>query len=401
MKKIILLLTAFYAQQIVAQDVSKIGVPTTPAFSILEYEPSSVMRPTSTKKLSADVLNSFDKNGKLLMNLGLEVAPYWLRSRKISREEYLNPEPFQSLKQTFKISGATVKDTITGNNNFGLGVKFLLFQGKVSNDFKQQEEKLFKYESIVSIIEGFKSTSKIKNIDTIIFKLNNALKECEDPVLSKADIEEFETTAFELSKKANNSKEGIKTFYTELLTYYNEERSTKLAKEVIKLNNKRTGFSLEFAAASKFVTTNSNDPFRKVGIWINANNYVSTQDALTITTRWLFANNDTAISNMDIGLAYLREEKEFNISVEGMARWYKAEIPDKNIAGIPIKKVEKNFTYRLAAQASYKMNKDLSLNLSFGKNFGSPFITGTGFFSILGFNYTIFNVSPKDIDTKK
>ena len=99
MKKIILLLI------IVTTTISAFGqdlsVPNTPAFSILNFEPSAVMRPSSIKKISNDILNSFDKDGKLIMNLGLEVSPYWLKSRpNLSRKEYLEPTQFQSFIQT-------------------------------------------------------------------------------------------------------------------------------------------------------------------------------------------------------------------------------------------------------------------------------------------------------------
>ncbi len=83
-KRLITLLFAFsIALHSLAQDETKLTIPSTPAFSILNYEPTSVMKPTSNKDLAADVLNSFDKDGKLLMNLGLEVSPYWLKSRPL------------------------------------------------------------------------------------------------------------------------------------------------------------------------------------------------------------------------------------------------------------------------------------------------------------------------------
>jgi len=67
-----------FSQLTVAQEVSKLTLPSTPAFSILNFEPSAVMRPTNAKSLSTDVLSSFDKDGKLKMDLGLETSPYWL-----------------------------------------------------------------------------------------------------------------------------------------------------------------------------------------------------------------------------------------------------------------------------------------------------------------------------------
>lgn len=65
----ILIAWAFVFPKLQAQDISKLTIPTSPAFSILDFEPSAIMRPTSARGLAADVLNAFDKNGKLLLNL--------------------------------------------------------------------------------------------------------------------------------------------------------------------------------------------------------------------------------------------------------------------------------------------------------------------------------------------
>jgi len=37
-----------------SQEISKLNLPATPAFGILDYEPTSVMRPTNLKSLSSD-----------------------------------------------------------------------------------------------------------------------------------------------------------------------------------------------------------------------------------------------------------------------------------------------------------------------------------------------------------
>lgn len=79
-----------------------------------------------------------------------------------------------------------------------------------------------------------------------------------------------------------------------------------------------------------------------------------------------------------------------------MFRWFRAEIPDLNINNQPIVRVTKDFTYRLAVQGSFMISNDVSINLNLGKDFNSPFITGSGF-SILGLNYSIFNKQIPDL----
>jgi hypothetical protein len=391
MKKIILSLLVVVTIQLNAQDVNKITIPSTPAFSILGYEPSSVMRPTSTKKLSSDILNSFDKNGKLQMNLGLEVAPYWLKSRKITRQTYLNPDVAQSFWQTLKISAATVKDTVTGNNNLGVGFRFVLFQGKVTDDFEKKEKELNLMETIATLIDGVGAAAKDPKLSTVISNIEDAMKNTQG--VTKEHIIEFKKVAYERSKDYADNSAGVRGLCAEVASHFANKKGEQLAKDVIELNKKRTGLSLEIAGASKFITTSTKDPFNKFGLWLNLNNYTSVKDAFSFTGRWFYSNTDTTLSNLDAGLSYSREEDEFNISIEAMARWYSAKIPDINSMGMPIRRAESKFTYRLAAQAAYKINKDVSLNLSFGKNFEDLNIASSGFFSIFGLNYSLFNTN--------
>lgn len=92
------ILTSFFALQSVdGQNASKLTVPSSPSFSILNYEPSAVMRPANARELAADILNSFDKEGKLILNPGLEVTPYWLKSHPtLDRNTYLHPNTGQA-----------------------------------------------------------------------------------------------------------------------------------------------------------------------------------------------------------------------------------------------------------------------------------------------------------------
>ncbi len=170
MKKLFLL---FALVSVVVVHAQTSNVPGSPAFSILKFEPSAVLRPTSYKEFSADILNSFDQEGNLLMNLGLEVSPYWLQSNpELTRETYLNPNVWQSIKQTFTISAATVKDTINNSNNLGFGIRTKIIQGKVTNKYQEKYAELNQYETIIGIIESVRivilPTGTLKSHDDIL-----------------------------------------------------------------------------------------------------------------------------------------------------------------------------------------------------------------------------------------
>lgn len=388
MRKINGLLAAialFFCSGLSGQDLR---IPNTPAFSILDYEPASVMRPTSTKKLSTDLLNSFDQDGNLIMNMGLEVTPYWLKSRpKLTREQYLHPDTFQTILQTLSLSAATVKDTVNGNNNLGLGLRFEIVKGALDNQFKVLENEMLQLETINSMIVAAQTDDSFDTNDKAVDAIIGWLKENTNPKIDPVKITDIQQRATDLKK---NTSLSVPAFCEALALSYQEERK-ELANRIIEMENKRIGFSLEAAAASKFINTTGSRSFQKAGFWINANYYITERDAWTATARLMTSRGDTTSVNSDLGFSYIRLEKDFNISVESMVRWYRTEIPDFNMSGDKIIRLEKNFTYRIAAQFSYTVAKDISLNLSIGKEFDDPVLAKTAFFSILGINYSIFN----------
>ena len=112
----------------------------------------------------------------------------------------------------------------------------------------------------------------------------------------------------------------------------------------------------------------------------------------------MFNDRDTTTNNFDVGLGFPKKNRSYNISLEAMLRHYKAEMHGFNSNNEPISLIEKDFTWRLALQASYAISKDIGINLSFGKNFDSPFISRSAFFSILGLNYSLFSKEPGQLN---
>lgn len=380
-----------------AQESPTISVPSSPAFSILNFEPSSVLKPTSQKDLAADVLSAFDENGKLLMNLGLEVAPYWLKSRPtLTKEKYLHPKPGQALLQSLNISAATVKDSVSGNNKLGVGLRFRLFNGEPVKEYLEKEAELKGQLNIVAAVAAAKAMvgTLVNTREEAIAVIVDALIELE---YKQPIIDAFKAAAAAEAEKHDDSKTGITNFLAAIATSVVDTNGNLISK-VAELSKKRVGFILEMAGAGSFITSQSKDGvFERAGIWLNASNYVTENDAWTVSARYFFANKDSSLSNFDGGISYLKEQSRFSFSLEGMVRWYRAEIPDVNINNDPIIRVEKDFTYRFAVQSAYRIGRDISVNLSLGKDFDSPFISGSGFFSILGFNYSIFKREKVDL----
>jgi hypothetical protein len=390
---IIFISVCFIVKDLHAQDISKLTVPTSPAFSILNFEPSAVMRPTNSKSLATDVLNSFDKDGKLKLNLGLEVAPYWLSSHpNLTRAQYLQPNTAQTFLQSLSISAASVKDSTSGNNKLSAGFRFKLYNGEPVKALEIASAELKSKTTVVSIINGIKNVVDANTINTKQKAIDAIEKALVTKNIDKTINEKVKKDAAAISADYTDAIADIKLFLDKLISV-RVDAYAELAKSVSNLLYERKGFVLEFAGASGFNTSNKNS-VEKIGFWGNASYFVSADDLFTLTGRYMFKNADTASSNIDLGLGFLKKNNQYNVSIEYMARFYSAQISDKDINNQLIKRSEKQFTYRLAAQASYAISKDVSINLSLGKDFDSPFISRSGFFSILGVNYSIFSKEP-------
>ena len=355
------------------------------------------MRPTNAKALAADVLSAFNREGQLQMNLGLEVTPYWLKSHpNLRRETYLKPNAWQSFLQSLSISAATVKDTVSGNNKFGGGFRFRLYNGKPVDELETANNQLKSKTLVVSIINGVKGYSCC-GCDLIPYKrqlraIENALQRKN---VDRSTINEIDQDANAIIGNYSESESDIKAFLDQLIinrvNAYGE-----LAKEVSDLIYQRKGFIIEFAGATGFNSTQGND-FERAGFWGNITYNASPDDLFTLTGRYMFSDDDSALSNFDVGLGFLKKAPNYNITFEAMFRHYKAEIPDLDINNQPIVRVEKDVTYRFAVQGSYMITKDISISLNLGKDFDSPFVYGTGFFSILGFSYNLFSKEPPQL----
>lgn len=387
----ILLVCLCMCYNVHAQDGGKLNVPVSPAFSILGFEPSAVMRPTNAKSLATDVLSSFDKNGKLLMNLGLEVSPYWMKSHPaLTRKTYLNPNAGQAFMQSLSISAGTAKDSASGANKLGAGFRFRLANGKPVAALEAAEAELSKKDAISLVINNVRSNieqgdTKKSLVDDIAAKLKTELK------LDDAAIKSVTIRANNLASGFGNTTDDLDNFLKAVITD-RDNADTELKKLISDLVYDRRGFIVEFAGATGYHSAEKK--FERFGFWGNASYFVSPDDFFTLTARYMHISNDTIVNNVDVGLGFLKKGNSYNVSIEGMLRWYQAEMAALNSSNQPITKLEKKFTYRLAVQGSYTLNKDISVNISVGKDFDSPFISGKGVFSILGLNYSLFSKEP-------
>lgn len=386
-----LLILILVNQDAITQDISKLTVPSSPAFSILDFEPSAVMRPTNARSLATDILSAFDKEGTLLMNLGLEVSPYWLKSHpKLTRDRYLNPNFGQTFIQSLSLSAATVKDSITGDNKLGGGFRFKLYNGKPRAELTAARNELKTQTTVVSIINGVNATVSIGQNDTRAKAIDVITAAMTTKGYDQTIIGNMRSAAQSLANDYTDSIEEIHEFLIKLRDD-RIEAYANLAKTVSELTYDRKGLIVELAGATGFNTSQGKD-LEKAGVWANLSYSVSPDDQFTLTARYMFTNQDSTLSNFDAGLGFLKKSPKYNITLEAFVRHYRAETKE-----VGITRVQEDLTYRFAVQGSYTISKDLSVNLSFGKDFDSPFIYGSGYFSILGLSYNLFSREPANL----
>jgi hypothetical protein len=382
---LIIIVCLFGYGQLNAQQQPSLRVPSSPAFSILDYEPSSVLKPSSLKDLGTDILSSFDENGKLRMNLGLELTPYWLSSRpSLTSEKYESANPVQVLLQTLSVSAATVRDTSTGRDNFGAGMRFQLLRGKPSSEYLNQRRELVKLKTVQSLVTICRAqASSFPDLDSARSYFLRQLDSIKD--LSPQQKQEINDMIDQQFRSGTNIREFFEAVNEDLNELYQP-----VVEATYELSKQRYGLFFELAGATAFSRVDNENSLSRAGVWINLSNYYAKDDAWHINARYQFSSLDTSMNNFDLGFAYTKKLNRFNVEAEGMLRWYSANIPSLNNLNQPGISTEKSFTYRLAFQTSYMITDAISLNLSLGKNFESPYFNATGFFSILGINYTLF-----------
>ena len=368
-----------------AQEPTHFETPATPAFTILSFEPASVLRPSSPSELRANILSFFDKDGKFIPNMGIEVSPYWLKSNPtLTKSNYLNPSPIQSIIQTFSLSFATVKDSAAGSERLGAGFKFQPYSGKTSLD-ERANAALGKQLSLINsaaAVRGFINDGSIKTLE----EATNAIIALIKKDYGERAAKYYERMFKERAKNYLNAKDDLISFVEDLISTFDNESVQ------IDVPRIRTGLLWEIAGASSFPTTvkEGKKEVQKYGLWTTFSYKDKSNEDFLLTIRYLKNSGDTLNTSLDMGLSYVRDFSNFNLSIEGVFRNSSIEFDDINAANEPIRRIERTTTYRLAIIGQYRINPFIIFNISLGKNYAQPFRAEGQFFSSAGLNFNLF-----------
>ncbi len=385
---VLTLLFSLSLLELKAQETNENSVPSSPAFTILNFEPTSVLRPTSPAELRTSILNSFDDEGKFQPNLGIEFSPYWLKSRdSLTEQAYFDPTTIQTIKQTFQFSAATVQDTALNNNKLGLGFRFQLVQGQPSKKSLLLRNQLQNQHNTITIINGARAqvgitvNSRQQAIDFITTNLMGSN--------SELIINKVKEIAESIRNNYDDSSADIKSFIEKIQTLYGD---TDIANKKFEADRTKTGLIIEIGGATALQSgkNDANPDLQQIGFWASASERMNNSNQWVFTARYLSSRRDSAESSFDAGLSYIKDVENFSLSFEAVARWYKIDFKDFNLAGDEITRTEDDFTYRIAANLNYSLNEYIFINASFGKGFNSGLTGQANFFSIIGLNYNLF-----------
>ncbi|MBA4407671.1 hypothetical protein C0389_10380 [bacterium] len=297
-----------YAQE---KKISDIQTPPSPAFVLLGIEPNSISKPTTPRAVAASFVSSVQQGG------ALEVAPYWLASHpNLTFDDYYNAGLGQTIMQTLSISFATVPKTEisdTLGTRVGLGARWLLIAGHPRDSLKIFQK-----------------------------KLENILADMLDPQNSD-QLAELEKERRELSLKIQKEDE---------LRQYSVAMAS-----AVSMNFRNDSFS--------------DGKFDKWGVWITASYILEDPSVdLLAVARVIGNNKEEGTQNVfDFGGRIIASIHDFSLSCEYIQR---TEINIDRTAKF-LKINSRNFflknTYRLTGNVEYKYNDDVSVSLTFGRNY--------------------------------
>ena len=141
--------TAALAQAAPQVEVDDLRAPSSPAFVLLGVEPEAIQRPGTPKALLTSVLSSVGNEDLVPRDYALDVGPYWLFPHpRLTFDRFTRPGLGQSLLQGLSVSVATSQleggTGVEGGTGIGLGFRTLVLSGRPNSKIENQDSPLRK-----------------------------------------------------------------------------------------------------------------------------------------------------------------------------------------------------------------------------------------------------------------
>lgn len=371
-----------YAQKDTAVTVSldQLQVPASPAFNILGIAPNNIERPKNPTDFAFSLGNATSGFSAIPKDYAIEFAPYWIfKTKKPNFVDFFsNKSVGNNILQTATISAAstTAKSQIDSAEfrKIGVALKFSIFRGNLSEDFKLWEDSISSYLNAISKIRGKTNAVAITN-DSVQTKLIlDKINSTEDPAVKKFWTDSLQKRQDYVSSQANKKESE----------QYNQaiERLKLLA---TRKDFKRYGFKMDFAFGTALDypdTTFQTCYVSKVSTWLttgweNPNSSFLFLGRFSENINRKFRNdsgkivNNINIAEFDYGIHIFKDfTDKLTLSFEYIRRLpiYNRDKFEKNIIS------QQSNSSKYTVSLNYKVGKNQNLSFVYGKNFDNTYL---------------------------
>ena len=384
---LVMLYNLMYAQKDTSVTVSldQLQVPSSPAFNILGISPNNIERPKNPTDFAFSLGNATSGFSTIPKDYAIEFAPFWIFKKKKPNfvDFFSNKSVGNNIMQTATISAATTvaKSQIDSSEfrKVGLALKFSIFRGNLSDDFKVWRDSISSYLDTISRIKGRMNADIImdnsKELDFLVVKINT--KTTPDSTKYWTDsLLRMQNRILSVSIKNDKNKKEIEICESAI------ERLKSLA---TRKDFKRYGFKMDFAIGTAMDYPDSTFQtcyVSKVSSWLtvgwenpNSNFLFLGRFSENINRR--FRNdsskivNDINIGEFDYGVRIFRDfTDKLTLSFEYIRRlpiYNKGKFDKNNIS-------QPNNSSKYSVSLNYKIGKNQNLSFVYGKDFDNTYL---------------------------
>jgi hypothetical protein len=311
--------------------------PTSPAFTVMGLEPTSVERPSNPADLALAFLSQVEDPTIVPADFALEVSPYWLvRRPRLTWSADATRTVRESLMRTaaFSIGTGEVGTRSAPVRALAVGVRTSVLSGRLSAESRRQIEELEKRLQA-------EATLGLRLMAAQLHELNQMLQAGE---ITKEQFTQLMATLQKATLQSPEYRESVERQAVE-----------KLMQTFATV---RDGFFLELAAAAVWRHPGAvweQGQFDRWGVWATPS-YTGRDAAVIGVFRYLSADADagTAEGVLDFGVRGIHFRDRYGMSLEYVRRTFRA--PDLASG------------YRLVANAEYAIADPIWLVVSFGRD---------------------------------
>ena len=390
-----------FAQADTAVQLDQLQVPSSPAFVLLGVAPNSIERPKNPTDFSFALANATNGFTALPKNFSLEVAPFWLFSKKKpSLQSFISEKPKYSIPQTLVLSvGTNTSRSSFDSSEFtqvAVGFSLSILRGKVAEEYERWSDTLSKI---------LKRENQKAEYWYRLYEKNDSLfqlltKKIGDSTITDiARIQALEDSANVIQKVLH--KQAEKAYQYDLIK--RAEDLANIKRLAGSTDFKRYGFKLDMAGGVVMdypANTFQQAYLSKAGAWLTMGledkpNELNFLALVRFTGQFDYALKNQMgmkVSNLhhnafDIGFRLYKDfNDKFTLSYELIRRLVSYNNQKFEASNV----IPPDNSNRSAFSINYKIGKNQNLSFSFGKDFLQPFlqkdnlITSLSFLSGLG-----------------